>query len=1068
MEDLEHLPRVSEAAYFSNTSWRFPEYKDLPAATIQFHPPDVTHGSMNDSDVTLPSPSSRPRPLSMPQTTQAEARTAIQLMPNFESSSTLNSCTPSRPTPTENNTEDDDDIDDYMDEDEFKVWIAQQHEEETRGTSTTPGSKPITRRRSSILVPRNPPITYPFQSLNEYSYNGIRLNPNSFAELQDGDFMKIVHIVKDTMTSEVTLRGFIFRRTKEMNGLLNRLLNEVCWILHVDEDDPREPLVQGVETRAVTEVIGRRAIRLTNRPFPDLSFRNDDKDTQETVMKHRVLVCRYKYLCFYPNAKARMAYGWCEKGLHRLREDECDKRADNNVKDDDLRRAWRGTTTPGGAREGWLIGEKEFLRQEAVSHRGKTSCQSLTAASGYDFPPEDIMQRRGVGSLLCESDLSRGIDSSTTPGRQREASRTSILQTTEEAAPIELDDVVSPRARLPEQRRRGESLRSPISSFNALASESDKDAVTGMFDLSRDLEETSTEDFTVRKEASPQVIEINAKVKTSTPLGTFRRHYQGKITSTYTPRPLSKIKRSADDLVDLSTRPSKKTKMESPAVIDRFRRVSVEPSSHERMLAADLSDSDRTLLHSDAIDAIDQLSTPPKAYGRRAHGGGLLTSIPLETQGIRRRPASSFGAADTRRLNPDNDDVVDLTAPRIKLSPCLRTGSPQLSLALNSRPIQSRLHVAPFPPKAPASPLSNAVSQRSPARQSSSSRLFQRLDPEQTEKRSRSPEATTRPCRTHVNDFRNSRSKERSLARSSRAPSFQAQPRTETLNSSRPKIKRYTFGDCFCGAGGMSRSAINAGLRVEWGFDFNLPACQSYEMNFFGTPIYNVAADQFASGTGDHKVDICHLSPPCQFFSDAHTIQGKDDDMNTASLFAIFNLLQKTKPRVATLEQTSGLIRRHPIFFNAVINMFTSRGFSVRWRVMNCADLGLPQRRMRLFIIASWYLSPIPTLTKKPTNPPPQPRRTPPPLPQTNPHLPPHALRPPPLDNHHHRHRPHPPHLAQPQPPPRHAPVPTPQIRRQNRNMYHHERRRRQHPPQRQARLHPSRVRMSAELSVGA
>ncbi|KAL9131968.1 MAG: hypothetical protein Q9217_000248 [Psora testacea] len=35
--------------------------------------------------------------------------------------------------------------------------------------------------------------------------------------------------------------------------------------------------------------------------------------------------------------------------------------------------------------------------------------------------------------------------------------------------------------------------------------------------------------------------------------------------------------------------------------------------------------------------------------------------------------------------------------------------------------------------------------------------------------------------------------------------------------------QRYTFGDCFCGGGGMSRGAIMAGLRVEWGFDFDHP-----------------------------------------------------------------------------------------------------------------------------------------------------------------------------------------------------------------------------------------------------
>lgn len=152
----------------------------------------------------------------------------------------------------------------------------------------------------------------------------------------------------------------------------------------------------------------------------------------------------------------------------------------------------------------------------------------------------------------------------------------------------------------------------------------------------------------------------------------------------------------------------------------------------------------------------------------------------------------------------------------------------------------------------------------------------------------------------------------------------------------------------------MSRGAINAGLCIKWGFDFNETACQTYAMNFFGAKVYQVWANEFAASKGNFKCDICHLSLPCQFFSSAHTRQGKDDDMNTASLFSVFNLLEKVKPRVVTLEETAGLIRRHPLFFNAVINMFTSRGFSVRWKVMNCADFGLPQRRLRLFIIASW------------------------------------------------------------------------------------------------------------------
>ena len=66
-------------------------------------------------------------------------------------------------------------------------------------------------------------------------------------ELQDGDFMKIVHIVEDRRSLEVTIRGWIFRRTRKTHGVFNSKRNEVCWMIYIDEDDPRDNNIQGLE-----------------------------------------------------------------------------------------------------------------------------------------------------------------------------------------------------------------------------------------------------------------------------------------------------------------------------------------------------------------------------------------------------------------------------------------------------------------------------------------------------------------------------------------------------------------------------------------------------------------------------------------------------------------------------------------------------------------------------------------------------------------------------------------------------------------------------------------------------
>lgn len=155
-----------------------------------------------------------------------------------------------------------------------------------------------------------------------------------------------------------------------------------------------------------------------------------------------------------------------------------------------------------------------------------------------------------------------------------------------------------------------------------------------------------------------------------------------------------------------------------------------------------------------------------------------------------------------------------------------------------------------------------------------------------------------------------------------------------------------------------------ADFQLKWGLDFNSDACATQRANFPQLEVFEMEAQMLvALAKSDFAfarrllADFFHLSPPCQVFSQAHAKPGKDDAMNYASLFMILELIKAVRPRIVTLEQTSGIMR--PQFrdaFNQVIHAFTSNGYSVSWRVVQFLKFGLPQSRNRLIIVAAWYI----------------------------------------------------------------------------------------------------------------
>ncbi|KAF2712181.1 S-adenosyl-L-methionine-dependent methyltransferase [Pleomassaria siparia CBS 279.74] len=188
---------------------------------------------------------------------------------------------------------------------------------------------------------------------------------------------------------------------------------------------------------------------------------------------------------------------------------------------------------------------------------------------------------------------------------------------------------------------------------------------------------------------------------------------------------------------------------------------------------------------------------------------------------------------------------------------------------------------------------------------------------------------------------------------------------------------RYTFGDVYCGAGGASQGALQAGLVVIFGIDNDHAAIQAYAFNHTKAEPCILNAHDFVFADLPKvflSVDILHLSPPCKFWSSAHTREGKNDQANYETIYTVGPILAKVKPRIVTLEQTYGLMtnKQHSRNFRLLLNDIYNAGYNVRYKIQDLSEFGLPQRRKRLLIIGArraakdnmWCGTPIPPFPK--------------------------------------------------------------------------------------------------------
>jgi len=167
----------------------------------------------------------------------------------------------------------------------------------------------------------------------------------------------------------------------------------------------------------------------------------------------------------------------------------------------------------------------------------------------------------------------------------------------------------------------------------------------------------------------------------------------------------------------------------------------------------------------------------------------------------------------------------------------------------------------------------------------------------------------------------------------------------------RARAKAMRAVDLFCGAGGSSWGARNAGAEIVAGFDKWEAACEAYHQNFPGARVYRTALEdlnprQLVRALG--KVDLILASPECRSHSPARGKQpGSRKSRETA--FEVVRFARVLEPRWVVVENVVSM--RNWAGYREFMVQLAKLGYRVSAQTLVATDFGVPQKRKRLFLL---------------------------------------------------------------------------------------------------------------------
>lgn len=155
----------------------------------------------------------------------------------------------------------------------------------------------------------------------------------------------------------------------------------------------------------------------------------------------------------------------------------------------------------------------------------------------------------------------------------------------------------------------------------------------------------------------------------------------------------------------------------------------------------------------------------------------------------------------------------------------------------------------------------------------------------------------------------------------------------------------------FSGCGGLDLGFKLSGYNIIWANDIIEDACKTYKLNI-GEHIFCGDIKEFPL-KNIPKADVIIGGPPCQSFS----LVGKRDpnDERSNLVWSYLKILEQIKPKIFVMENVTGILSAKNQSGKKVIDdlifAFNNIGYAISVIKLNAADYGVPQKRVRVFII---------------------------------------------------------------------------------------------------------------------